>query len=59
MVFDDGELVRVERAPVGADGKVRIDVDNWNRGSEVVLAISGLTPGTTEEALYDYRIEPR
>ena len=59
MLFDDGELVRVERAPVGIDGSVRIDVDNRSRGSDLVLAISGLTPGTTEEAPYEYRIEQR
>lgn len=59
MAFYDGELARVERAPVGADGKIRIDVDGLGRGSEVVLTISGLTPGTTEEALYQYWIEQR
>ena len=59
MAFYDGELVRVERAPVGADGAARIDVDGLRPDSEVVLAISGLTPGTTEEALYEYRIEKR
>ena len=48
-----------ERAPVEADGTVRIDVEGLDRRSEVVLAISGLTPVTTEEAFYEYRIEQR
>ena len=59
MVFKDGSLASFERAPVETDGSVRIDVEGLDRGSEVVLAISGLTPVTTEEALYEYRIEPR
>ena len=59
MVFKDGSLASFERAPVESDGTVRIDVEGLDRGSEVVLAISGLTPVTTEEALYEYRIKPR
>ena len=59
MVFNEGALVRVERAQVGANGKLRIDVDGLDRGKEVVLSISGLTPGTTEEATYTYWIERR
>ena len=59
MAIHDGELMGVERAPVGADGMARIDVDGLLPNSVVVLAISGLTPGTTEEALYDFRIERR
>lgn len=59
MAFDSGELRRVVRVPVGADGAARIDVDGLDRDGEIVLAISGLTPVTTEEALYSYRIEQR
>ena len=59
MVFNEGALARVERAQVGANGKLRIDVDGLDRGKEVVLSISGLTPGTTEEASYEYWIERR
>lgn len=59
MVFNDGALVSVERAQAGPNGRLRIDVDGQDRGQEVVLAISGLTPGTTEEATYKYRIERR
>ena len=59
LVLADGELVSAERAPVGADGATRIDVEGLGRGNEVVLAISGQTPVTTEEALYEYRIEQR
>ena len=59
MVFQDDRLVSFERAPVEADGTVHIDVEGLDRRSEVVLAISGLTPVTTEEAFYEYRIEQR
>ena len=59
MVFNQGALARVERAQVGANGKLRIDVDGLDRGKEVVLSISGLTPGTTEEATYKYWFERR
>ena len=59
MVFQDDRLESFERAPVEADGTVRIDVEGLDRRSEVVLAISGLTPVTTEEAFYEYRIEQR
>ncbi len=59
MVFHDGALASFERAPVDKNGSVRIDLDGLDRRSEVVLAISGLTPVTTEEAFYEYAIEQR
>ena len=59
MVFHQGTLAAFERVPVDSDGSARIDLDGLDRESEVVLAISGLTPVTTEEAHYQYRIELR
>ena len=59
LAFQDGELVNVERVPVNADGSARIDVNGLGRGNEAVLLISGATPVTTEEALYEYRIDER
>ena len=59
MVFHDGALASFERAPVDENGSVRIDLDGLDRRSEVVLAISGLTPVTTEDAFYEYAIEQR
>ena len=59
MVFHDGTLASFERAPVNKNGTVRINLDGLDRLSEVVLAISGLTPVTTEEAFYEYAIEHR
>ena len=59
MVFHDGTLASFERAPVNKNGTVRINLDGLDRRSEVVLAISGLTPVTTEEAFYEYAIEHR
>ncbi len=59
MVFHEGKLASFKRAPVDGDGSLRINLDGLDRESEVVLAISGLTPVTTEEAHYQYRIELR
>ncbi len=59
LVFHKGTLAAFERVPVDSDGSARIDLDGLDRESEVVLAISGLTPVTTEEAHYQYRIELR
>ncbi len=57
MVFQDGKLIHFERPPVGDDGTVRFAMKGLNNRSEVILAISGLTPVTTEEAIYDLRVE--
>lgn len=57
MVFQDGKLTHFERPPVGKDGTVRIEMKGLDKRSEVVLAISGLTPVTTEEAQYELSIE--
>ena len=59
MVFEDGTLAGYKRAQVNERGTVRIELDGLDRRSEVVLAISGLTPVTTEEAFYEYAIEQR
>ena len=59
LVFHRGVLAGFERLPVDSDGSLRIDLDGLDRENEVVLAISGLTPVTTEEAHYQYRIELR
>ena len=59
MVFHEGKLAGLSRAPVDSNGTLHIDLDGLDRESEVVLAISGLTPVTTEEAFYEYRIERR
>ena len=59
MLFHAGTLAGIERASVDSDGSLRIDLDGLDGESEVVLAISGLTPVTTEEAHYQYSIELR
>ena len=59
MVFHEGALAGLKRAPVDSDGSLRIDLDGLDRESEVVLAISGLTPVTTEEAYYEFEIKLR
>lgn len=59
MVFHKGTLTGLSRAPVDSNGSLHIDLHGVDRESEVVLAISGLTPVTTEEAVYQYRIEKR
>ncbi len=59
MAFQDGELVSVQRVPVHPDGTAQVRVNGLGRGNEAVLAISGLTPVTTEPAAYEYRIDRR
>ena len=59
MVFHNGALTGLSRAPVDSDGELHIGLDGLDKESEIVLAISGLTPVTTEEAVYEYRIERR
>ena len=59
MVFHEGALAGFERASVDSDGSLCISLDGLDRESEVVLAISGLTPVTTEEAYYEYEIKLR
>ena len=52
MVFNQGALARVEtRASGGRMEKLRIDIDGLDRGKEVVLSISGLTPGDNRKRL--------
>ena len=57
MVFQDGKLTNFKRPPVAHDGTVRFELKGLNNRSEVLIAISGLTPVTTEEAHYELRVE--
>ncbi|MFZ1772087.1 MAG: hypothetical protein WAU00_22950 [Caldilinea sp.] len=59
MTFDRGRLIDVTRVPVGADGSAQIDVGELGGQRNAVLAISALTPVTTEPAAYKYWIEDK
>ncbi len=57
MVFQDGKLTAFKRPKVADDGTVRFELKGLDNRSEALLAISGLTPVTTEEAHYELRVE--
>ncbi|MBK8796544.1 MAG: hypothetical protein IPM07_09310 [Anaerolineales bacterium] len=59
MTFDRGRLIDVTRVPVGADGSAQIDGGELGGQRNAVLAISALTPVTTEPAAYKYWIEDK
>jgi len=51
--------VRVQRMPVGADGRGQITTDDLSNLSDAMLIVSGLAPVTTERAKYEYTIAPK
>lgn len=59
LTLDQNLLSRVERVPVDADGRARINIAGLGNGKTVVLAISALAPVTTEPAEYTIRIDRR
>ncbi len=58
LVRVSGNQVAVEQMAVGLDGRGELLVADLGAADEVVLAISGLTPVTTEAASYSYTIAP-
>ncbi len=59
LTLDQNLLSRVERVPVDADGRARIDIARLGNSRTAVLAISALAPVTTEPAEYTIRIDRR
>lgn len=59
MTFDGERLTGVTQLPVDADGRADITLDDLGGRRRAVVAISGLTPRTSERATYRYRIEAR
>ena len=57
MEFDGDTLTALRRVPVGADGKAEIDIAGLGAGRNAVIAISGLTRGTTLPAAYRYAVD--
>jgi hypothetical protein len=55
LEFEGDRLMDVRRIDVGADGAAAFPVDNTD-GRSAVLAVSGLTPVTTEPAEYSVQI---
>jgi immune inhibitor A len=58
MEFDGDELIAVRRVPVDEMGKAAINIASLSNGRTAVIAISGLTRGTTLPAEYRYAVEP-
>lgn len=57
MEYDGDELAAVRRVPVDADGNAVFDIDDLGNGRSAVVAISGLTRGTTLPAEYRYEVD--
>jgi hypothetical protein len=59
MEFDGDRLTGVTQLPVDADGRAEVVITDLGGQRSAVVAISGLTPRTTEPASYRYQIEAR
>ena len=59
VVTIDSNNVRVERMPVGADGKGQLSLPDAGQYSRIMLIVSGETPVTTENGTYKYTITSR
>ncbi|HHY55821.1 MAG TPA: hypothetical protein GYA08_10330 [Chloroflexi bacterium] len=59
LEFDGDRLTSVRRVPVAADGRAQIEIAGLGGRRTAVVAISGLTPVTTEAAGYRYWVEVR
>jgi len=59
LEFDGDRLITVRRAPVAADGRAQVEIRDLGGRRSAVIAISGLTPVTTEAAAYRYWVEAR
>jgi hypothetical protein len=59
LTFEGDRLTGVTRVPVAADGSAQIETDATDSRRSTVIAISGLTPVTTENAAYRYWVEER
>ena len=57
MEYDGDELAAVRRVPVAADGSASFDIDGLGNGRSAVVAVSGLTRGTTLPAEYRYEVD--
>jgi len=59
LEFDGDRLTDVRRVPVAADGRAQVELPDLGGRRSAVIAVSGLTPVTTEAAGYRYRVEVR
>lgn len=59
MEFDDGTLRAVRRVPVDQDGQATFEIAGLGEERTAVVAISGLTRGTTLPAAYSFTVEPQ
>ncbi len=59
LIASDGSTVKLQRMPVGADGRGQLTLANAENYSHVMLIVSALAPVTTEPASYSYTITNR
>lgn len=59
LEFDGDRLTDVRRVPIAADGRAQVEIAALGGTRRAVVAISGLTPVTTEAAAYRYWVEAR
>jgi hypothetical protein len=57
LEFDGDRLTDVRRVPVAADGRAQVEIAELGGSRTAVIAVSGLTPVTTEAAGYRYWID--
>ena len=51
-------MLRVLNVPLDDAQRGRLELRELDREDRVILVLSGLAPVSTEEARYEYRIEP-
>ena len=59
LLASDGGTVKLQRMPVGADGKGQLKLANAENYDHIMLIVSALAPVTTEPASYSYTITNR
>jgi len=52
IMSDAGRILQIERPVIGADGRGEIRIDDIPGSAQVTLAVSSLTPGTRQHAVY-------
>jgi len=58
VIGGQGEALRVLQVPLDEAQQGQLELRGLGRSDRAVLVISGLAPATTEEARYEYSVEP-
>jgi hypothetical protein len=57
MTFENDQLVGVERLPIDDQGQADLLIPQLGRNRHAILAVSAITPTTTEPATY--QLQPK